>query len=71
MIDFRYHLVSIVAVFLALATGLVIGATSLQDQVAGTLQGQVTQLRGEKQGCATSSTSRPRPAGGRTSSSPT
>lgn len=50
MIDFRYHLVSIVAVFLALATGLVIGATSLQDQVAGTLQGQVTQLRGEKQG---------------------
>ena len=29
MIDFRYHLVSIVAVFLALAVGLAIGATAL------------------------------------------
>lgn len=29
MIDFRYHLVSIVAVFLALAIGLVLGATAL------------------------------------------
>ncbi|MDX6744908.1 copper transporter [Actinocorallia sp. A-T 12471] len=28
MIDFRYHLVSIVAVFLALATGLLLGSTS-------------------------------------------
>ena len=30
MIDFRYHLVSIVAVFLALAVGLVVGATALK-----------------------------------------
>jgi len=30
VIDFRYHLVSIVAVFLALAVGLVIGATALK-----------------------------------------
>ena len=30
MIDFRYHLVSIVAVFLALAIGLVVGATALK-----------------------------------------
>ena len=29
VIDFRYHLVSIVAVFLALAVGIVIGATAL------------------------------------------
>ena len=29
MIDFRYHLVSIVAIFLALAVGLVVGATTL------------------------------------------
>ncbi len=29
MIDFRYHLVSIIAVFLALAVGLVVGATAL------------------------------------------
>jgi copper transport outer membrane protein MctB len=30
MIDFRYHLVSIVAVFLALGLGIVLGATALQ-----------------------------------------
>ena len=30
MIDFRYHLVSIVAVFLALGLGLLVGATALQ-----------------------------------------
>ncbi len=33
MIDFRYHLVSIVAVFLALAVGIVIGASALQPEV--------------------------------------
>ncbi len=33
MIDFRYHLVSIVAVFLALGLGLVLGATALQQPV--------------------------------------
>lgn len=37
MIDFRYHLVSIVAVFLALAIGLVVGATSLQTAVVSGL----------------------------------
>jgi hypothetical protein len=33
VIDFRYHLVSIVAVFLALAVGIVIGASALQPEV--------------------------------------
>lgn len=33
MIDFRYHLVSIVAVFLALAIGIVLGSTALQGTV--------------------------------------
>jgi hypothetical protein len=33
VIDFRYHLVSIVAVFLALAIGIVIGATALTPKV--------------------------------------
>ncbi len=33
MIDFRYHLVSIVAVFLALGLGIVLGATALQPPV--------------------------------------
>jgi hypothetical protein len=38
VIDFRYHVVSIVAVFLALALGLFIGATSLR----GTVKGDIT-----------------------------
>ena len=37
MIDFRYHLVSIVAVFLALTIGLVIGSTALRGLVASGL----------------------------------
>ena len=32
MIDFRYHLVSIIAVFLALAVGLVVGSTALSGK---------------------------------------
>ena len=38
MIDFRYHLVSIIAVFLALAVGLVLGATALSGPALSTLQ---------------------------------
>ena len=38
MIDFRYHLVSIVAVFLALAIGIVLGSTELQGDTLGVLQ---------------------------------
>jgi hypothetical protein len=34
VIDFRYHLVSIIAVFLALAVGLVVGATALAPKTA-------------------------------------
>ncbi len=48
MIDFRYHVVSLVAVFLALATGIVIGGFSLRGTVADQLNGQVVQLRTEK-----------------------
>lgn len=38
MIDFRYHVVSIVAVFLALALGLFLGSTTLQGAVFQDLQ---------------------------------
>ncbi len=48
MIDFRYHIVSLVAVFLALAIGIVIGGFSLQGEVGESLNKQVTQLRSEK-----------------------
>jgi hypothetical protein len=37
LIDFRYHLVSIVAVFLALAVGLIVGSTALSPKVANQL----------------------------------
>ena len=37
MIDFRYHLVSLVSVFLALAVGLVLGATALQPGTVAAL----------------------------------
>ncbi len=37
MIDFRYHLVSIVSVFLALAIGIVVGSTALKPEVTNRL----------------------------------
>ena len=33
MIDFRYHLVSLIAVFLAVALGIVIGTTALNEPI--------------------------------------
>ena len=44
MIDFRYHLVSIVAVFLALAIGIVLGATELQGTTLAVLRGTNNSL---------------------------
>ncbi|HEY2286661.1 MAG TPA: copper transporter [Streptosporangiaceae bacterium] len=44
MIDFRYHLVSIIAVFLALAIGIVVGSTALQPVVESGLQATETLL---------------------------
>jgi Copper transport outer membrane protein, MctB len=40
LIDFRYHLVSIVAVFLALAIGLIVGSTALKPGVVAALNTQ-------------------------------
>jgi hypothetical protein len=48
MIDFRYHLVSLVSVFLALAVGIVLGAGPLKGAIGDTLSSQVHQLRAEK-----------------------
>ncbi|MFD0690788.1 copper transporter [Actinomadura fibrosa] len=42
MIDFRYHLVSIVAIFLALALGIVLGSTTLSNSVSDTLRQQAS-----------------------------
>jgi hypothetical protein len=48
VIDFRYHLVSIVSIFLALAVGIVLGAGPLQAELGKTLTSQVATLRQEK-----------------------
>ena len=48
MIDFRYHLVSLVAVFLALAVGIVLGAGPLKDPIGATLTKSVQQLRNDQ-----------------------
>lgn len=44
MIDFRYHIVSLTAVFLALAVGIVLGTTALKGPILTDLRGQVTRL---------------------------
>ncbi|WP_192498547.1 copper transporter [Ornithinimicrobium pratense] len=48
MIDFRYHLVSLVAVFIALAVGVVLGAGPLREGISDTLEGEVSGLRAER-----------------------
>ncbi|WP_062078557.1 copper transporter [Demequina globuliformis] len=54
MIDFRYHLVSLTAVFLALAVGVVLGSGPMRDALVGdqaaqieTLEGSVDSLEGD------------------------
>ena len=48
MIDFRYHLVSLISVFLALAVGVVLGAGPLQNSLGTALNDQVTSLRADR-----------------------
>ncbi|GAB3266887.1 copper transporter [Kineosporia babensis] len=48
MIDFRYHLVSLISVFLALAVGIVLGAGPLQNSIGTQLTEQVNQLRADR-----------------------
>ena len=47
MIDFRYHVVSIVAVFLALAIGIVLGSTELQGPTFNILNHTTAKLQNE------------------------
>lgn len=48
MIDFRYHLVSLISVFLALAVGIVLGAGPLQNSLGDALHNQVESLREDR-----------------------
>ena len=48
MIDFRYHIVSLISVFLALAVGIILGAGPLKESIGDQLTGQVDALRADK-----------------------
>jgi len=48
VISFRYHLVSIIAVFLALALGIVVGTTALNGPITTDLRKQVNTLKGDR-----------------------
>lgn len=45
MISFRYHLVSVIAIFLAIALGVVVGTSALNGAVVGDLRRQVSDLK--------------------------
>jgi hypothetical protein len=47
VISWRYHLISIVAVFLALGLGVLAGTTVLNDNLVRNLKGQTQQLRSD------------------------
>lgn len=48
MISFRYHIVSIVAVFLALALGIVVGTTALNGPITKDLRNQVNDVKKQR-----------------------
>lgn len=48
MIDFRYHMVSLAAVLIALSMGIVLGAGPLNDDIGNTLTNEVDRLRQDK-----------------------
>lgn len=50
MINFRYHVVSLTAVFLALAIGLVMGTAALNNPLSDALKNQVSSLAKQRQG---------------------
>ncbi|MDT7571764.1 MAG: hypothetical protein QOE05_1938 [Actinomycetota bacterium] len=53
MIDFRYHLVSLIAVFLALAIGIVVGTTALNGYVLDDLRARNGAVIKDKRGLET------------------
>jgi hypothetical protein len=50
VINFRYHVVSLTAVFLALAIGLVVGTAALNNPLSDALSNQVNSLAKQNQG---------------------
>ena len=66
MVDFRYHLVSIIAIFLALAVGIVVGTTALNGPIRTNLNGNLS--RSPRRSAGSRATS---PSCGRRSARPT
>jgi hypothetical protein len=52
VISFRYHLVSIIAVFLALALGIVVGTTALNGPITKDLRNQVSDAKKQRDALA-------------------
>lgn len=52
MISFRYHLVSVIAVFLALAVGIVVGTTALNGPITKDLRRQLDAARASRDASA-------------------
>lgn len=48
MIDFKYHVVSLISVFLAIALGIIIGTTALNGPITSNLNSQVKLLKDDK-----------------------
>ena len=48
MIDFRYHIVSLVAVFLALTLGILLGSSVIQGAVIDALEADISRYREER-----------------------
>src|SRR5215471_10548933 len=48
VISFRYHIVSIIAVFLSLALGIVVGTTALNGPITKDLRHQVDSLKNDR-----------------------
>ncbi|WP_153504704.1 copper transporter [Cumulibacter manganitolerans] len=48
MIDFKYHVVSLISVFLAIALGIIIGTTALNGGIVTNLQSNVSGLKNDK-----------------------
>lgn len=48
MIDFKYHVVSLISVFLAIALGIIVGTTALNGGIVSNLQSNVKTLGDEK-----------------------
>lgn len=50
MIDFRYHLISLIAVFLALGLGILMGSVVLSEKYVGRLEARVERFEEEVEG---------------------